>query len=351
MTPMKASEPVRKSLLTYAFARSALYQAEGLMAPAIEAIVTRKRPRLLFDDKELFKAARGAMEELLKNDVERIVAGVYPVEVLRPGSPIRHLLRIPAMFREGLAIARRRRSKKAHEFSAEARDLLEGLPEYYQRNFHFQGDGYLSGHSAELYDHQVDVLFAGTSDAMRRLIIAPMKAHFGGGDGEGLKFLEVGAGTGRTAQFIRLAFPRAKITALDLSAPYLKKAQARLMKYPRHDYVEADAAHLPFLDESFDAVYSTFLFHELPMQTRREVLTQAKRVLRDGGFVGMVDSLQIGDVPAFDDALEQFPKDFHEPFYKSYVDHPMERLFEESGFEAPSTETGFFSKVVTSRKS
>lgn len=350
MTLPTSLETFRKPLLTYAFARSAVYQAESLLGPAIEALVTRKRPRLLTDDMELFKAARRSMEALLKDDVERIVRGIYPIEVLRPENPIRHVLRIPAMFREGLAIARRRKSHASHEFSEQARDLLSGLPEYYQRNFQFQGDGYLSEHSAELYDHQVDVLFAGTSDAMRRLIIEPMKIHFGGSDGEGLKFLELGAGTGRATQFVRLAFPKAKIVALDLSAPYLKKAQARLMKFPRHDYVEADAAHLPFLDESFDAVYSVFLFHELPREARERVLDESKRVAKSGGFFGLVDSLQKGDVPEFDEALEQFPKDFHEPFYKNYSLHPMENMVVDRGFESPWRATGFFSKVVTSRK-
>lgn len=247
-------------------------------------------------------------------------------------------------------MARRRKNHKAHEFSKEARDLLADLPEYYQRNFHYQGDGYLSPLSAELYDHQVDVLFAGSTDAMRRLVLAPMKAHFGGSDGEGLKFLEVGSGTGRSTEFVRLAFPKAKIVSVDLSAPYLKRAQERLRKYPRHDFVEADAAHLPFLEDSFDAVYSVFMFHELPIDARKAVLREAYRVAKAGAFVGMIDSLQTGDVPAFDSALEQFPKDFHEPFYKNYSKHPMEDLFSEAGFIEIDTGTGFFAKLVTAKK-
>lgn len=228
---------------------------------------------------------------------------------------------------------------------------MSGLPEYYQRNFHYQGDGYLSEHSAELYDHQVDVLFAGTSDAMRRLILEPMKRQFGATDGEGLTFLELGAGTGRATQFVRLAFPKAKIVALDLSAPYLKKAQKRLLKYPRHDYVEGDAAKVPFVDSHFDAVYSVFLFHELPFETRKAVIAESLRVLKKGGFIGLVDSIQLGDVRDLDSALEKFPVDFHEPFYPNYVQNPMEKLFEDAAIDDVSTQTGFFSKVITGRKS
>ena len=41
-------------------------------------------------------------------------------------------------------------------------------PDYYQ-NFHHQTDGYLSDHQA-LYDLQVEILFNGSADAMRRRV-------------------------------------------------------------------------------------------------------------------------------------------------------------------------------------
>ncbi len=46
---------------------------------------------------------------------------------------------------------------------------LAGLPEYYGRNFHYQTEGYLSEESAELYEHQTEILFMGTLGLMRRL--------------------------------------------------------------------------------------------------------------------------------------------------------------------------------------
>ena len=45
-------------------------------------------------------------------------------------------------------------------------------PEYFLQHFHWQTDGYLSRKSAELYDYQVEALFAGTTDAMRRVLAA-----------------------------------------------------------------------------------------------------------------------------------------------------------------------------------
>ena len=48
-------------------------------------------------------------------------------------------------------------------------------PDYYLQNFHHQTDGYLSDHSAGIYDIQVEILFNGSADAMRRRIIKPLK--------------------------------------------------------------------------------------------------------------------------------------------------------------------------------
>lgn len=347
----KLGFPFERSLEAYAFARSAVFQTESFLGPAIEFVLHRRRPQLPTDDPQMFKAARAAMVSLIKNDVANITSGLYPIDVLKPENPLKHFGRLPSMFREVIALSKRRENKTAHQFSDEAKELLNGLPEYYQRNFHFQGDGYLSDKSADLYEHQVEVLFAGTADAMRRLIIAPLKKKFGEThDGTGLTFLEVAAGTGRATRFVRLAFPKAKIVLVDLSSPYLRRARAELAQFDRHDFVEANASDLPFKNETFDAVYSVFLFHELPLNERRAVLAEGQRVLRPGGFHGFVDSLQLGDTPEFDHALEQFPISFHEPFYKNYIQSPMQAELERAGVRVENMTTGFFSKCAWGEK-
>lgn len=341
-------------LKTLVRSRSLIYTGESLFLPLIDMLVHQRRPRLPIDDPELFQAARKSIDELLLADVERIQAGLYPMDVLTPESPVRHLRRMPILFREGFKAALRKRDRRSKEFGDHATEALAEMPEYYRRNFHFQPDGYLSKLSADIYEHQVEVLFAGAADAMRRLIIAPMKRHFESqgakADGEGLHFLELGAGTGRATKFVRMAFPKAKITAVDLSGPYLKRAQVSLREFSRHDFLEADAEKLPFADSTVDAIYSVFLFHELPMEVRKSVLKEGIRLLKAGGFYGLVDSLQMGDVPVFDRALEQFPIEYHEPFYKNYIENQMASLLEEAGLVVEETGSGFFSKYVAARR-
>jgi ubiquinone/menaquinone biosynthesis C-methylase UbiE len=296
---------------------------------------------------ETILSARRDLMELLREDSRNITRGLYPLSVLKPESPVGHMLRLPRILADGLSIYARRKRGRTTEFTRKAEELLSDLPRYYRRNFHFQTDGYLSARSAELYEHQVEMLFGGAADAMRRLIVTALRERFGSTDGRGLRFLEVAAGTGRSTRFVHLAFPKARIVATDLSEPYLRHAQSQLRGFSRIDYMQADGAKLPFLDRGFDAVYSVFLFHELPEEARREVLREAKRVLKPGGFFGLVDSIQRGDKPEFDPLLARFPKDFHEPFYRNYSVTPMEGLLAESGFTEVESRRGFFSKVIS----
>ena len=338
------------ALLAYERLRCALYRVEALMLPAVEYLATGRVQTPQRSDFPWMREAALSLDQLLKRDVQRIEAGVYPVDVLFPQSPLRHFARFPELFREGFALNRRRAKKDAKSFAPEAQDYLKDVPSYYRRNFHFQPDGYLSEKSARLYDHQVELLFSGGADPMRRLIIEPMKKHFNQSDGEGLTFLETGAGTGRATRFVRLAFPKARIVAVDLSAPYLKRARSELAGFSRVDFVEAAGEELPFQDSLFDAAYSVFLFHELPMEARKSLIAETLRVLKPGGFFGLVDSIQSGDRREFDSALDQFPGQLHEPFYKNYSMHPMETVAEESGVENLATEIGFFSKCVSGGK-
>lgn len=58
---------------------------------------------------------------------------------------------------------RLKKSKKnCLDFDTEAIEA----PDYLKRNYHFHTDGYFSDESARPYEHQVEVLFAGTAGPM-----------------------------------------------------------------------------------------------------------------------------------------------------------------------------------------
>jgi len=333
--------------------RSSLFFAESL--PVFWAQRPRGDRKGKPPSAAAIKATLSRLRELLEQDAAQIGRGVAPLSVLTPRDPLGHGPRLLRILVDSRSISSRRRRHRAKEFRGDANRWLDDLPAYYRRNFHYQTDGYLSERSADLYEHQVELLFRGGADAMRRMILAPMKAHFGGQlgdhDGQGLRFLELGSGTGGAAQSIARAFPRAKITCLDLSYPYTRHARQQLREFERVECIQGDASALEFGDDRFDAVYSIFLFHELPLPVRELVLDEARRVLRPDAFFGLVDSLQTGDDEELDWALEFFPREFHEPYYAHYASNPIEKLLEEAGFTDIESRTGYLAKCVWARAS
>lgn len=325
--------------------RTAQYAGQQFTLPFLERLATGRNHPAPEGISEKRKLAFDALRDLIRRDSENIGNGVYPLEVLRPENPGAHWLRFGRILLDGVKISRRRDARKAHDLTGEAEQYLEEVPDYYRRNFHYQTGGYLTRESAELYEHQVEILFAGGADAMRRLLIPLMKEKFSG-DGDGLHFLEIAAGTGRLSRFVKLAYPKARVTVTDLSWPYLEIARERLAGLNRVEFMQAAAEKLPFQDQTYNAVYSSFLFHELPEKIRHEVVREGMRVLKDDGVFGMVDSLQTNDAEQFNWALDQFPRDFHEPFFKNYVQHSVEGLFKKEGLKDVQKDVGFLSKAV-----
>ena len=338
---------IKNVALGYSFLRTGSFALQGTLLPWVDILATGQKRSVPKNYSEHLKQALPKIQKLLTKDAENISEGFYPADVLWPENPIQHSFRIPKIFKDAFSAARRRENKEAHSFEPEAEDFKKSLPEYYTRNFHFQTSGYLGNTSAELYEHQVEILFSGAADAMRRLILPQLKVHLNGSDGENLKFLEIGSGTGRLTKFMALAFPKAQITCVDLSSFYLAKAKKNLANFKRIDFLQGNAEDLSFKDKSFDVVYSCFLFHELPLNIREAVLKESSRLLKPMGFLGLVDSLQNNDDADFQWALKQFPQDFHEPFFKNYTQVPMESLLENAGFENIQSEVGFLSKAVS----
>lgn len=281
---------------------------------------------------------------LFARDLANVEAGLYPVPAGEDGGIARRMDASRLFFADIPFIAERRREKRGQEVYEAG--LAEHLPRYYRQNFHFQTDGWLSERSARLYDIQVETLFAGAANVMRRQALPVIGEWMRGRDQRGLSLLDAACGTGTFLGEARRAFPGLAATGLDLSEAYLGEARKRLKRRGRTGFVNAKAEAMPLADGSVDIVACVFLFHELPPRIRRDVAGEIARVLKPGGLFVMVDSLQLGDVPDYDGLLRRFPEGFHEPYYASYLDEDLAALFGMAGLTQCETRHAWLSKVV-----
>ena len=293
---------------------------------------------------------RKAFISVFEEDRRNVEAGLYPApENVRPKDLMRTLRSAVLLFRDADQVNKRRLERNG----VEARDLAdaERYPNYYRQNFHFQSGGWFTDDSARLYDTQVETLFAGSADAMRRSALAEVAREIQSSGRRDLRVIDVACGTGRFLTQLMAAYPRVRASGLDLSPAYVRKAQRDLSAWPRVEILEGDAEAMPVEDDSQDIATCIYLFHELPPRVRPIVAAEIFRVVKPGGLFVFADSIQPGDQPCLDRRLEIFPEGFHEPFYKSYGETDLKGLFEQAGFVVEGEKLAFLTKVICMRKS
>jgi ubiquinone/menaquinone biosynthesis C-methylase UbiE len=249
------------------------------------------------------------------------------------------------LFFEDLPEIHRRRESNAHS-EVLSEETHGKRPRYYLQNFHFQSGGWMTDDSAKRYDTQVEVLFNGTANAMRRQALPQLHEVIAGRDQRKLSLLDIGCGTGRFLDFLKQAWPRLPALGLDLSEPYLRYAKRHLRRWSKMSLAVGNAESLPLPEASQDAVTSIFLFHELPPKVRRIALRECARVLKPGGRLVLVDSLQHGDRPDYEGLLELFPQNYHEPYYASYRNEDFGALAASCGLAHRRDVKAFVSKVM-----
>jgi ubiquinone/menaquinone biosynthesis C-methylase UbiE len=292
---------------------------------------------------------RAAFLDLFAKDRANIEAGLYPApDDMRAERALSALRNSARFFRDLPKVDARRLQRADAEVRDGAKD--ERYPNYYLQNFHYQSGGWLSEESAKLYDTQVEILFGGAADAMRRIALGSLARALRGKDQRRVKLLDLACGNGRFLSQVLAAFPRIRAVGLDLSPAYCAEARARLAPWAQAEVVTGAVEQAPFDAESFDAASCVYLFHELPPRVRRDAAREIARVLKPGGVFVLADSIQTGDTPDLDRMLEYFPVGFHEPYFGSYLKEEFAGLFAEAGLRLEETERAFLTKVIRFRK-
>lgn len=336
-----------KALKQAFYVRSGVFFAESLPLQFLENYVVRGElglQKVPIDEKQIIEDVRS----LIEKDAENLSKGVYPLSVVEVDRPVNHVKNLMRIYLDSINVILNKKYNRHKEFSSTNKQKVEEVPDYYKRNFHNQTDGYLSKDSAELYNHQVEILFRGTSHAMRRMMLEALAKFYK--PNRRLKILEVACGTGVSTRPLALTFRKSKIQAFDLSPDYIDHANENQSFYNVTYKVSKGESLETVEDESIDVWCSTFLFHELPKKVRIEVIKEAHRVLKPGGRIFILDSIQEHDRPDLKPILDLFPQNFHEPFYKNYVINPIEDMITECGFKDVRSFNRASSKVAYGQK-
>lgn len=296
--------------------------------------------------REAFQCLQERYDALLEQDIRNVEDGYYPRELLFQFPLLRYL----RTFREGFwdipRVVLRRYIGNYGDIPKNRG--LEHYPGYYRRTFHWQTDGWLSEHSARVYDPGVEFLFLGTADVMRRMVIPPVADAVR--SVRKPRILDVACGTGRFLLQLHKALPGAKLYGLDLSPYYIRYAADVLSEAADVSLVTDNAENMPLGNGTFDAVTCIFLFHELPKDARRRVMREVYRVLKPGGIFVILDSAQFSESKLLKEYLVAFQSIYHEPYYKAYLRDDLEGMMEECGFTVDESEPHFVSKRVVGRK-
>ena len=129
-------------------------------------------------------------------------------------------------------------------------------------------------------------------------------------DGQG-SLLEVGCGSGALSIRAALTWPDAEVTGIDYWGAAYGYGQAMCEKNAASEgaaarcvFKHGDANKLDFPDESFDAVVSNYVYHNIMGSDKRALLLETLRVLKKGGVLlnfdanyGITDFSNVEDLP------------------------------------------------------
>jgi ubiquinone/menaquinone biosynthesis C-methylase UbiE len=104
------------------------------------------------------------------------------------------------------------------------------------------------------------------------------------------RVLEIGCGTGNLAILIKRLHPGAEVVGIDPDPRPLARAQLKAGREALSVQLDRGfAEELPYPDASFDRVLSALMFHHLGPEEKQKTLDEARRVLKPGGSLHLLD--------------------------------------------------------------
>ena len=104
------------------------------------------------------------------------------------------------------------------------------------------------------------------------------------------RILDLGCGTGSLVVNLKRQYASAQVVGLDPDPKALRRARTKAVRAAVSVQLDLGLAdQLPYKDESFDHVFSSFMFHHLNELEREKMLVEVLRVLKPGCSFHFVD--------------------------------------------------------------
>ncbi len=126
---------------------------------------------------------------------------------------------------------------------------------------------------------------------------------------DGGKGLDIGCGSGALTIACAKKNPQASFTGIDRWGKEYASFSKKLCEnnsaaegVSNTSFMQGDACKLPFEDETFDAVTSNYVYHNIPSSDRQKILLETLRTLKKGGTFAIHDIMskaKYGDMQEF----------------------------------------------------
>lgn len=216
-------------------------------------------------------------------------------------------------------------------------------PEYYLTSFHAYDRGNMSWDAAmevEVAAYSVHAkIFAETGktgdaqlrqsyhDLVKQALPTPPE-----------RILDIGCSVGMSTFAMQEVYPQAHLTGLDLSPYFLSIANYRAQQTQAQqiDWVHAagEATGLPA--QSYDLVSLFLICHELPQTATREIFQEARRLLKPGGQIAIMDMNPESEIYAQMAPYILTLLKSTEPYLDRYFTLDISQALIDAGFEAPT---------------
>jgi ubiquinone/menaquinone biosynthesis C-methylase UbiE len=215
-------------------------------------------------------------------------------------------------------------------------------PEYYLTSFHAYEKGDLCWDAAFEVEVAAQAVHAGIwpsagvqGDAkLRSSYHDILKAQI---PNQPQDILDLGCSVGMSSFALQEIYPQAQITGLDLSPYFLAVAQYRSQqRQAKINWIHARAESTGLADASFDLVSIFLVCHELPQSATRQIFAEARRLLRPGGHLTIMDMNPQSEIykkmPPYILTLLKST----EPYLDEYFSLDISQTLIEAGFQTPT---------------